>query len=68
MLYPYSLSPSTYDGDINGIRVQWSNASFQVLAQQASTLGVSQDILKALSEHYGYLSAYRLQSNQVLIR
>ncbi|KAH6873642.1 hypothetical protein B0T10DRAFT_567809 [Thelonectria olida] len=68
MSYPYCLSPGVYDGDINGIRVRWQNAAIGKLADDAGILQVPLETLKALSEHFSYLLAYRLQNTQVMIR
>jgi hypothetical protein len=68
MSYPYNLAASAYDGEIGGIRVRWQNAAVQKLANDASILQVPVETLKALSEHFSYLLAYRLGRAQVLIR
>ena len=62
MSYQYSLLPSSYNDEIDGIRIQWRDIAIERLRENAITLGVPFETLKALSEHFSYLLARRLQS------
>jgi hypothetical protein len=67
MPYEHCLEPKLYDGDINGIRVYWREASIPTLANRATALQVPLETLKALTEHFGYLSALRMGNTTVKI-
>jgi hypothetical protein len=68
MSFPYCLPPGLYTGEMNGIQIQWLSAAVQALADRAGVLQVPLETLKALSEHFAYLLAYRLQNTKAMIR
>lgn len=67
MSYPYCLPANTYDGTINGVTIRWAPTAMARLPDHAAALGASVDQMKALTENFSYLSAYRLSNPKALI-
>ncbi|KAH7168152.1 uncharacterized protein B0J16DRAFT_419435 [Fusarium flagelliforme] len=67
MSYPYCLPADSYKGDINSIRVRWEGQAMSRLQSKAVSAAAPLHTLKALSENFVYLLAYRLGNADALI-
>jgi hypothetical protein len=67
MSYPYCLPADSFDGDINGIRVRWGTQAISRLQSEAGPGKAPLYTVKALSENFIYLLAYRLGNADAMI-
>jgi hypothetical protein len=67
MSYTNILSSGSWDGRVGSIRIRWSNSGAQRLLEFARDNRVSAETVKALCEHFGYATAYRLGNDQAVL-
>ncbi|KAK2756952.1 hypothetical protein FQN54_004920 [Arachnomyces sp. PD_36] len=67
MSFPNCLAADCYEGDINGIGLEWADNAKSRLPEHASQRGLNATPVKALTEHLAHSTAVRLGKNRVRI-
>lgn len=67
MSYSYRLPSTSSEGTINGIKIRWSQSSYERLGDVFGDAEHLYDTAKALTENFFYLLAFRLQKTTVTI-
>lgn len=68
MAYSYCLSEDDYEGEINGIRIRWSSGAITHLQRNTGARNTPTGTVKALTENFVYLLAYRLEETEAVIK
>jgi hypothetical protein len=63
----YCLDPDVFDGELYGIGIRWSDSAKKRLNTDAEDAEVTPAKLKAVTEHFIYLCAFRLKRAKALI-
>jgi hypothetical protein len=67
MAYTYALAGDTTEGTINGITIRWQNSALQKLDQEVGRTQQPRTLLKALTENFIFLAAYRIKGTSAKI-
>jgi hypothetical protein len=65
--YIYCLAENAESGNINDIAIRWQASALIRLDQEVTRTLQSRALLKALTEHFLYLTAYRIGSQAIKI-
>lgn len=66
--FPHRLRPDHVSGNVQGIRISWSEDAYNGLPAASVRYGISKDLLKPATEELAFTSARRLGTTWVEIR